>query len=62
MAPGLFLARLIAQVSQTGQKKRWVSLKGMSVLPSPADIQRLHRHARFVPILLQKSVETGLQP
>jgi hypothetical protein len=28
-------------------------------LPPTTDMRRLHRHVGFVPILLQKSVETG---
>jgi hypothetical protein len=32
-----------------GQKQKWLSLKGMSVLPPTADMRRLHRNVSFVP-------------
>jgi hypothetical protein len=34
---------------QLGQKQKWLSLNGMSALPSRADVRRLHRHIGFVP-------------
>jgi hypothetical protein len=37
-------------MSQLGQRRKWLRLNGTSVLPSRADIVRLPRHVRFVPI------------
>ena len=45
--------------SESGQNRKLARLNGMSGLPPKADIRRMGRHVRFVPILLQKSVETG---
>jgi hypothetical protein len=36
-------------MSQMGQTRKYLRLKGMSVLPSGADIVRPPRHVRFVP-------------
>ena len=35
--------------SGSGQKQKWLSLNGISALPSTADMPRLHRHVGFVP-------------
>jgi hypothetical protein len=46
-------------MSQLGQNRKCPRLHGMSVLPSRADIVRLPRHVRFVPmsdIAMPKSV------
>jgi hypothetical protein len=32
-----------------GQKQKWLSVNGMSALPSSADKRRLRRHVGFVP-------------
>jgi hypothetical protein len=41
--------RLGQLMTQLGQKQKWLSLNGISALPSTADMRRLHRHVGFVP-------------
>jgi hypothetical protein len=45
-----------------GQSRKLARLSGVSVPPSTADVVGPSRHVRLVPILLQKSVETGRKP
>jgi len=40
-----------------GQKRTSQHVQSMSALPPKADIAESDRHVRFVPILLQKTVE-----
>jgi hypothetical protein len=44
-------------MSALGQKRTFWSFTAMSALPPKADIDRRCLDVRFVPILLQKSVE-----
>ena len=44
-------------MSALGQKQTSAHVRMMSALPPKTDITECHRHVRFVPILLQKTVE-----
>ena len=46
---------------RAGQELKWLGLNGMSALPSRGNIVSLIEHVRKGPILLQKSVERGLE-
>jgi hypothetical protein len=44
-------------MSESGQKRKWRRFYVTSAVPLKADIRRAGWDVRFVPILLQKSVE-----
>ena len=48
--------------SGLGQKQTSGGVRPMSAVPPKADIDRRGQHVRFVPILLQKSVEVSGEP